>query len=102
MEDQKFCSLKELLNRFIDHRRDVVTRRTEFELGKAKERMHILEGFRIALLNLDEVIAIIRKAQTPNDAKRDLIARFELSSIQSQAILDLRLQKLLIWKVCSH
>ena len=90
----KVCSLKELLNRFIDHRRDVVTRRTEFELGKAKERMHILEGFRIALLNLDEVIAIIRKAQTPNDAKRDLIARFELSSIQSQAILDLRLQKL--------
>lgn len=90
----KVCSLVELLNRFIDHRRDVVTRRSEFELGKAKERMHILEGFRIALLNLDEVIKLIRAAQTPQDAKSDLINKFSLSAIQSQAILDLRLQKL--------
>ena len=88
------CSLIDLLSYFLDHRRDVVTRRTEFELKKAKERMHLLEGFRIALLNLDEVIKLIRAASTPKDAKDELIARFSLSSIQAQAILDLRLQKL--------
>ena len=88
------CSLKEMLSYFLDHRRDVVTRRTDFELRKAKERMHILEGFRIALLNLDEVIALIRSASTPKDARDGLITRFELSTTQAQAILDLRLQKL--------
>jgi DNA gyrase subunit A len=88
------CSLKEMLSHFLDHRRDVVTRRTEFELRKAKERMHILEGFKIALLNLDEVIRLIRAASTPKDARDELISRFELSTIQAQAILDLRLQKL--------
>lgn len=88
------CSLLQLLTHFLNHRRDVVTRRTEFELRKAKERMHILEGFRIALLNLDEVIKLIRAAATPKEAKEGLITRFGLSSIQSQAILDLRLQKL--------
>jgi DNA gyrase subunit A len=88
------CSLIELLQHFLDHRRDVVTRRTEFELKKAKERMHLLEGFRIALLNLDEVIKLIRAASTPKDAKDELITRFSLSTIQAQAILDLRLQKL--------
>lgn len=87
-------SSRDLMNRFIDHRRDVVTRRTQFELKKAQERMHILEGFRIALLNLDEVIQIIRSAESPKDAKDALIGRFQLSDIQSQAILDLRLQKL--------
>jgi DNA gyrase subunit A len=88
------CSLIDLLSHFLDHRRDVVTRRTEYELKKAKERMHLLEGFRIALLNLDEVIKLIRAASTPKDAKDELITRFSLSSIQAQAILDLRLQKL--------
>jgi DNA gyrase subunit A len=88
------CSLHDLLSHFLNHRRDVVTRRTEFDLKKAKERMHILEGFRIALLNLDEVIALIRKAQTPKDARDELISRYSLSTIQAQAILDLRLQKL--------
>jgi DNA gyrase subunit A len=88
------CSLIELLTHFLNHRRDVVTRRTEYELKKAKERMHLLEGFRIALLNLDEVIKLIRAASTPKDAKDELITRFSLSSIQAQAILDLRLQKL--------
>jgi DNA gyrase subunit A len=88
------CSLVDLLQHFLDHRRDVVTRRTEFDLKKAKERMHLLEGFRIALLNLDEVIKLIRAASTPKDAKDELITRFALSSIQAQAILDLRLQKL--------
>lgn len=88
------CSLIELLQHFLNHRRDVVTRRTEFELKKAKERMHLLEGFRIALLNLDEVIKLIRAASTPKDAKDELITRFSLSTTQAQAILDLRLQKL--------
>ncbi len=88
------CSLIQLLTYFLNHRRDVVTRRTEFELKKAKERMHLLEGFRIALLNLDDVIQLIRKASTPKDARDELITRYKLSTIQAQAILDLRLQKL--------
>jgi DNA gyrase subunit A len=88
------CSLIELLTHFLNHRRDVVTRRTEFELKKAKERMHLLEGFRIALLNLDDVIKLIRGASTPKDARDELITRYSLSTIQAQAILDLRLQKL--------
>ncbi|MBN8550385.1 MAG: DNA gyrase subunit A [Deltaproteobacteria bacterium] len=88
------CSLAKMLGCFIDHRRDVVTRRTQFDLKKAQERMHILEGFRIALLNIDEVIQIIKKSETPKDAKGNLNSRFKLSDIQSQAILDLRLQKL--------
>jgi len=88
------CSLKQLISYFVDHRRDVVTRRTQFDLRKSLERMHILEGFRIALLNLDEVIKIIRAADTPEVARNQLCSRFELSEIQAQAILDLRLQKL--------
>ena len=88
------CTLLELLSHFLNHRRDVINRRTEFDLKKARERMHILEGFRIALLNLDEVIKLIRAASTPKDAKDGLIDRFTLSPIQAQAILDLRLQKL--------
>lgn len=88
------CSLKELLNNFVDHRRDVVTRKTQFLLGKAKDRMHLLEGFRVALLNLDEVIQLIKGSETPAIAREALCARYELSEIQSQAILDLRLQKL--------
>ncbi|MEZ4753809.1 MAG: DNA gyrase subunit A [Bdellovibrionota bacterium] len=87
-------TLKDLLNRFIDHRRDVVTRRTQFELKKAESRMHLLEGFKIALLNLDRVIALIRGSKTPKDAKEGLITEFKLDEIQAQAILDLRLQKL--------
>jgi DNA gyrase subunit A len=90
----QICSLSKLLSCFLDHRRDVVTRRTEYELRRAKERMHLLEGFRIALLNLDEVIALIRKAQNPQEASQQLQARFELTQTQAQAILDLRLQKL--------
>ncbi|MCB0317772.1 MAG: DNA gyrase subunit A [Bdellovibrionales bacterium] len=87
-------TLKDILARFIDHRRDVVTRRTQFELKKAEDRMHLLEGFRIALLNLDAVIALIRESSTPKEAKEGLIAKYELTEIQAQAILDLRLQKL--------
>ncbi len=88
------CTLLDFLTYFLNHRRDVVTRRTEFDLKKAKERMHLLEGFRIALLNLDEVIKLIRGASTPKDARDELIGRYSLSTIQAQAILDLRLQKL--------
>jgi len=88
------CSLHDLLTYFLNHRRDVVTRRTEFDLKKAKERMHLVEGFRIALLNLDDVIKLIRGASTPKDARDELISRYTLSTIQAQAILDLRLQKL--------
>lgn len=88
------CSLPELLQHFVNHRRDVIVRRSRFELRKAEERMHILEGFRIALLNLDEVIKLIRGSETPKEAKDGLMSRYKLSAIQAQAILDLRLQKL--------
>lgn len=90
----RVCPTPELLRHFINHRRDVVIRRTQFDLKKALERMHLLEGFRIALLNLDAVIALIKAADTPKEARDQLCARFELSAIQAQAILDLRLQKL--------
>lgn len=88
------CGLIELLNQFINHRRDVVTRRTLFELKKARERMHLLDGFRIALLNIDDIIKLIKAAQTAPEARANLIAKYELSEVQAQAILDLRLQKL--------
>ncbi|NMC62587.1 MAG: DNA topoisomerase 4 subunit A, partial [SAR324 cluster bacterium] len=88
------CSLIDTLTHFIDFRRDVVTRRTQFELKKARERLHILEGYTIALSNLDEVIQLIRQSQNPPEAKEELINRFKLSDKQAQAILDLRLQKL--------
>lgn len=88
------CTLNQLLVNFVNHRRDVVIRRSQFELRKAEERMHILEGFRIALLNLDEVIKLIKSSETPKEAKSGLCQKYELSDIQAQAILDLRLQKL--------
>ena len=88
------CGLKQLIGYFIDHRRDVVTRRTIYELKKARERMHLLDGFRIALLNLDDVIALIKAAQTPKEARDQLCLSYQLSIIQAQAILELRLQKL--------
>lgn len=88
------CSLSQMLGHFVGHRRDVVTRRTQFDLKKARERMHILEGLRIALLNLDAVIELIRKAQSPSEARQQLVSRYELSEIQANAILDIRLQKL--------
>jgi len=88
------CTLAELLSHFVDHRREVVTRRTQFELRKAEERMHLLEGFKIALLNLDAVIQLIKSSPTPAEARAGLVAAYNLSEIQAQAILDLRLQKL--------
>ncbi|GAD04591.1 DNA gyrase subunit A [Porphyromonas crevioricanis JCM 15906] len=87
-------NLKDLIREFVDHRHDVVTRRCIYELRKAKERAHILEGLLIAVDHIDEVIAIIRAAKDPNEAMANLIARFELSEIQARAIVDMRLRAL--------
>jgi len=86
--------LKDLITQFIEHRKEVVTKRTQYELRKAEERLHILEGLKIALDHLDEVIALIRKSESPQEAKDGLIAKLSLSAIQAQAILDMRLQRL--------
>ena len=90
----KLLNLKEALKAFIEHRKEVVTRRTAYDLRKAEERLHILEGYRIALDNLDAVIALIRGSADPRLAKEGLMASFALSEVQAQAILDLRLQRL--------
>ena len=86
--------LKKVLSYFLQHRRDVILRRTRFELRKAEERAHILEGLKIALDNLDEIIALIRSAKSPDEAKRSLMKYYPLSEIQAQAILDMKLQRL--------
>ena len=86
--------LKEIINHFLEHRKEVVTRRTQFELAKAEARLHILEGLKIALDHLDEVIALIRKSDSPQVAKDGLMQKLGLSDIQAQAILDMRLQRL--------
>ncbi len=90
----KLCGVRELLLHFLDHRRQVVTRRCLFDLAKAEARAHILEGLLIALDNIDEVIKLIRASQTPGEAKTGLMERFGLSDKQSQAILDMRLHRL--------
>tara|TARA_A100001015_G_scaffold274682_2_gene331275 strand:+ start:600 stop:3116 length:2517 start_codon:yes stop_codon:yes gene_type:complete len=90
----KVMSLKTTLQHFVDFRHDVVVRRTEFELKEAEARAHILEGLKIALDNIDEVIKIIRGSKNPAQAKEGLMSMFDLSEIQSQSILEMRLQKL--------
>ena len=87
-------NLKQILSAFIEHRREVVVRRTASELRKAEERAHILEGLKIALDNLDAVIALIRASQSPDEARSGLMTRFGLTEIQATAILDMRLQRL--------
>jgi DNA gyrase subunit A len=87
-------NLKQILSHFLDHRREVIVRRTAFELRKAEERAHILEGLKIALDNLDAVIALIRRAQSPDEARAGLMSQFGLSEIQASAILEMRLQRL--------
>jgi DNA gyrase subunit A len=87
-------NLKELIQQFINHRKEVVIRRSQFELGKAEANAHILEGLKIALDNLDRVISLIRSSKTPKDAKEGLMAKFSLSEAQAQAILEMRLQRL--------
>lgn len=90
----KILNLKDLVKYFVEHRHEVVIRRTEFDLRKAKDRAHILEGLIIASDNIDEVIRIIRAAKTPNDAIAGLIERFKLSEIQARAIVEMRLRQL--------
>ena len=90
----KVLALNETLGFFIDHRRTVVVRRTRYELKQAEERAHVLEGLKIALDNLDRVITLIRRAQSPESAREGLMSRFGLSQPQAQAILDMKLQRL--------
>lgn len=92
--EPKVLNLREMLYHYIAHQKDVVTRRTQFDLDKARERLHILEGLMIALDNIDEVIAIIKASVNGAEAKERLIARFGFSERQAQAILDMRLQRL--------
>ncbi len=87
-------NLKEVLEKFIAFRQEVVVRRTQFDLARAKERAHILEGYIIALNNIDEIIKVIKAAKNPNEASVALCARFNLSEIQAKAILEMRLQRL--------
>jgi DNA gyrase subunit A len=90
----RIMALKELMSQFLEHRKEVVTRRTRFDLRKARERAHILEGLRVALEQLDRVIELIRAAESPAAAREQLIATLSLTEEQAQAILDMRLQRL--------
>ena len=90
----KVLNLKEMLYYYVEHQKDVVTRRTKFELNKAEARAHILEGLRIALDNIDAVISLIRSSKTTGEAKEGLTSKFGLTDIQAQAILEMRLQRL--------
>jgi len=90
----QLLNLKELLEHFIFHRKEIIIRRTRYDLKKAEERAHILEGLKIALDNLDDVVFLIRESKTPTEAKERLVEAFNLTKIQAQAILDMRLQRL--------
>jgi DNA gyrase subunit A len=90
----EILNLKQILHHFLEHRREVVVRRTAFDLRKAEERAHILEGLKIALDNLDAVITLIRRSQSPDEARAGLMQQFGLTEIQANAILDMRLQRL--------
>ncbi len=90
----KTLNLKELIHHYVEHRHEVVIRRTQYELEEAEKRAHILEGYLIALDNLDEVIELIRNSRDPEEAKTSLMEKFELSEIQAKAILEMRLQRL--------
>ena len=87
-------NLKDMIHYFVDHRHEVVVRRTKYELAQAEKRAHILQGLLIAIDHLDEVIKIIRESESPDVARDELITRFNLSEIQSRAILDMRLRTL--------
>jgi len=92
--EPKILNLKEVLTHYIEFQKEVVTRRTVFELNKAEARAHILEGLKIALDNIDDVIHIIRNSKTSDIAKSTLMERFQLSEKQAQAILEMRLRRL--------
>jgi DNA gyrase subunit A len=90
----ELLTLKQVLNYFIRHRKNIIIRRTRYDLKKAEERAHILEGLKIALEHLDDVVALIRQSASPNEARTRLIEKYDLTKIQAQAILDMRLQRL--------
>ena len=90
----KVMDLKDMLQCFIEHRREIVIRRTTYELKKARERAHILEGLKIAVENIDEIVELIKKSEGPAQAKDQLMHKFTMSTIQAQAVLDMRLQRL--------
>lgn len=90
----RVLNIKEQLSAFLDHRKEIVIRRTVFELKKAKERAHILEGLKISVENIDRIVELVKTSEAPSEAKKRLIKEFSLSEIQSQAILDMRLQRL--------
>ncbi len=92
--EPKVLTLKEVVQHYIDHRRDVVRKRTEYDLREAEKKAHILEGLTIALDNLDEVIALIKRSKSPEQARQGLVAGYKLTEIQAQAILDMKLQRL--------
>ena len=90
----RVLSLKEVMKAYVKHRQEIITNRTKFDLNKAQKREHVLNGLLVAIANMDEVVAIIRKAKDPTEAKFTLMARFTLSEVQAQAILDMRLHQL--------
>ncbi len=90
----KVLNLKEILNHYINHRFDVITRRTKYDLEKSENRAHILEGFRVALENIDRIIEIIRACKDGNDAREQLIEKYSFSDLQARSILDMKLQRL--------
>jgi len=92
--EPKVLGIKEIFRHYVDHRKEVIVRRTRFDLDKAEKRAHILEGLMIALINIDEIIKVIKNSKTVEEARDNLMSKFKLSQIQSQAILDMRLQKL--------
>ena len=92
--EPKILNLKEILHYYIEHRKEVVTRRTKYDLKKAEARLHILEGFRIAIDHIDEIIQIIKKSKDDGNAKANLMEKFNLSEVQAQAILDMKLRSL--------
>jgi DNA gyrase subunit A len=87
-------NLKDLIHHFVEHRNEIIVRRTQYDLREARKRAHILEGFIIALDNLDAVIKLIRESKDPNAAQEGLMSKFNLSELQSKAILEMRLQRL--------
>ena len=91
----QYLTLHEIISHFIEHRREVIVRRTEYDLQKAEARAHILEGLRIAVDNIDEVIAIIRGSHSREEAMDGLMTKFELTEIQAKAILEMQLQRLI-------
>jgi DNA gyrase subunit A len=90
----RLLKLKELLSHFVEHRKEIIIRRTRFELNKAEARAHVLEGLKVALDHLDAVISVIRSSKSPPEAKERLVSQFDLTVVQAQAILDMRLQRL--------